>query len=240
MKKPYITCHMIMSIDGKTIGDFLMWEDKFPIGEAYSSKISEYAPDAFIGGRTSMQSFGSEEPLELTGYENISVSREDFIADLETKYYAITIDSKGKTNWTSGYIPSEMGVYGNSHIITIVSESVSDAYLAFLQDKGVSYLICGKSEINLELAMEKLNKIFNIKTLLLLGGPTINGTFAKAKLVDELSVVVAPTTGYAKPTSSLFYTQEDINDGSDMSIYTFNKIEQLENNIIWLNYKNNK
>lgn len=160
-----------------------MWEDKFLMGEAYSLKISEYAPDAFIGGRTSMQAFGSEGPLDLTEFENISVSREDFIADVEKKDFAIAIDSKGKTNWNSRYIPSDMGVYGDSHIITIVSESVSDAYLAFLQNKGVYYLICGNSEINLELAMEKLNKIFNIKTLLLLGSPTINGTLAKAKLL---------------------------------------------------------
>lgn len=65
MKRPYIVCHMIMSIDGKTTGEFMWWEDKYPISAAYAAKIEEYAPKAYIGGRKSIQAFTQNRPMDL-------------------------------------------------------------------------------------------------------------------------------------------------------------------------------
>lgn len=237
MKRPYIVCHMIMSIDGKTTGEFMWWEEKYPISAAYAAKIQEYAPKAYIGGRKSIQAFTQNRPMDLSKYEGIAVERTDFIADATKDYYVVTIDPSGKINWDSNILPAEFGVFGNAYGISILSNKVSDAYLAFLQDVGISYLICGDEEIDLNLAMEKLYQYFGFEKVLLEGGPTINGYFAKAGLVDELSVVVAPTTGYSKPNSSLFYTEEEVLDSSDMVFYTFEKMEQLEKSVLWLNYK---
>ncbi len=44
----------------------------------------------------------------------------------------------------------------------------------------------------MEAALETLAKAFGIKTLLLEGGGKINGTFLKAGLIDEVSVLIYP------------------------------------------------
>ena len=77
-------------------------------------------------------------------------------------------------------------------MITVLTEQVSDDYLAFLQSKGVSYLFGGKTDLDWERVLEKLRKEFGIRKLLLEGGGKINGSFLAANLIDELSVLVAP------------------------------------------------
>ena len=48
------------------------------------------------------------------------------------------------------------------------------------------------------LALRKLKERFGIEKLLLEGGSTINGAFARAGVVDELSLVVAPVLAAAE------------------------------------------
>jgi riboflavin biosynthesis pyrimidine reductase len=57
-------------------------------------------------------------------------------------------------------------------------------YLAFLQDKGISYVFAGKKadDLDLPLALEKLRTKFGIKKLLLEGGGETNGEFLRTRL----------------------------------------------------------
>lgn len=61
--------------------------------------------------------------------------------------------------------------------VEVLCETVSDEYLAYLQDIGVSYIFAGKDQLNVMLAVEKLSKLFGIKKLMLEGGSIINGAF---------------------------------------------------------------
>ena len=42
MKKPYIICHMMISIDGKITGDFFSYKESQQAGEYYDSKAIIY------------------------------------------------------------------------------------------------------------------------------------------------------------------------------------------------------
>jgi riboflavin biosynthesis pyrimidine reductase len=97
------------------------------------------------------------------------IQRMDFIARRDAKSYAIALDPSGKLTWKSGSIDEE-------HVITILTEKVSDNYLAFLRAKGISYLFGGRTNVNLKSVLEKLRKEFGIKKLLLEGGGKINGS----------------------------------------------------------------
>ena len=67
---------------------------------------------------------------------------------------------------------------------------------------------------------------FGIKTLLLEGGSLINGSFMKAGVIDEISLVQCPITG-EKDDKSLF------NEGQIES-YTLEKLQPLRNGIYML------
>lgn len=89
-------------------------------------------------------------------------------------------------------------------MITVLTESVSDRYLEFLQSTGVSYLFGGKTRINLTSVLRKLRAKFGIRKLLLGGGGKINGSFLAANVIDELSILVAPVADGSVGTPSLF------------------------------------
>src|SRR5207237_8407240 len=97
------------------------------------------------------------------------IAREDFVATHDATSYAIAIDPSGKLRWTADDIDGE-------HVITILTESVSDDYLAFLRAKGVSYLFGGKSGIDVAKVLEKLGGSINIQKLVSAGGGNGNGS----------------------------------------------------------------
>ena len=142
--------------------------------------------------------------------------------------YAIAIDPSGKLAWESADIDGD-------HVITVLSHSVSDEYLAFLRDRSVSYLICGGNEIDLPLALEKLSSRFNIRTIMLEGGGAINGSMLRAALVDELSVLIVPVADSRTNAPSLF----DAGDAATPRGLALDAVERLDSGIVWLRYRTN-
>ncbi len=51
MKRPYIICHMVMSIDGKVTGDYLSRPEAEAAVEHYYESNRNYNADAFACGR---------------------------------------------------------------------------------------------------------------------------------------------------------------------------------------------
>ncbi|MBQ5320205.1 MAG: dihydrofolate reductase family protein [Oscillospiraceae bacterium] len=74
----------------------------------------------------------------------------------------------------------------------MLTEQVDERYLGYLEAMGIPYIFAGKTEIDVELALEKLKNIVGCERLLLEGGSIINGAFQRADAIDELSLVVAP------------------------------------------------
>lgn len=198
MNRPKVICHMTMSIDGKVTGEFLGLPQCERATEIYYEINRAYRADAFACGRVTMESsFTGGWYPDLTAYQGISVPREDYVADKNAEFFAVSFDRKGRLGWKMPCIEDDDPGYGGAHIVEVMLEDVSDAYLAYLRETGVSYIFAGKDEMDIDLALEKLRKLFGIKTLLLEGGSIINGAFARAGVIDELSLVIAPVTADA-------------------------------------------
>lgn len=230
MNRPYIICHMTMSIDGKVTGEFLGAPESEPAIDIYYQINRDYHADAFACGRVTMEgSFTGGWQPDLTAFADVKITHEDYVADPDARFFAVAFDRQGRLGWKASRIEDEDPGYGNSHIIEVLCEDVSDAYLAYLKSIGVSYIFAGAGEMDLSVALEKLNRLFGIRLLLLEGGSMINGAFLREDVVDELSLVVAPVIGAAKD-KMLF-------DGSQVSKYELSEIKQYDNSVIWMNYK---
>lgn len=196
MERPYILYHMTTTMDGKINGSFLERQAVQPVIHFYYECHRQFKGDAFLCGRVTMQgSFTGDAPPDLTAFQGQSFPREDFVARTDADFYAVALDTKGKLNWAEEHITDDDPGYDNAHIIEILCESVSDAYLGFLRAKGISYIFAGKTEADLPLAMSKLTALFGIKSLLLEGGGVTALGFAQAGLIDEVSFLMAPVTG---------------------------------------------
>lgn len=226
---PHIICHMTTSIDGKVTGTFLYQEECVAATNEYYRLNRELDAQAFACGRITMEeSFTGGWYPDLRAFENKKIAREDYVADNKALRYAVAFDRQGRLGWKSAVIEDEDPGYGGSHIVEVICENASDAYLAYLQSIGVSYVFAGKTEMDLELAVEKLGRLFGIQTLLLEGGSEINGAFQRAGLIDELSLVQAPLMADAD-SKPLF-------EGSVLKNYHLQEAKVLGEGALWIRY----
>lgn len=191
--KPYVICHMLMSIDGKVTGKFLSEESIATSIERYYEINRKLTKDALALGRVTMEeSFTKGLKPDLSKYSNEVIIKEDYIYDPNYNYYVVAFDRKGKLGYTSNIILDEDEGYNKMMVIEVLTENVSSSYLRYLRELNISYIFAGKEDLNMSLALEKLNRYFNINNLLLEGGSIINGAFLKEELIDELSLVIVP------------------------------------------------
>lgn len=227
MPRPRVICHMVSSVDGRIV------TGGWPLGaearKQYEEVHATYAPDAWMCGRVTMEAFAKKVRRDAeVARENLGgASREDFIAPGEHASFAFAIDASGRLAWESSDIDGD-------HVVAILSERVSDEYLAFLRKRGVSYLIAGAREIDLTVALEKVGARFGVRTLMLEGGGRINGGMLRAGLVDEISLLVAPVADGRMGTPALFDSE---GDGVPPVRLVIEAVERREDDMLWLRYR---
>ena len=87
--------------------------------------------------------------------------------------------------------------------IIVTSEIISKPNLNRLQKLPVDIIICGKNQVNLTKLLSVLSKK-GIKTILLEGGGTLNRSFLKKNLIDEMIIALTPYVLGSKNTVNLF------------------------------------
>jgi 2,5-diamino-6-(ribosylamino)-4(3H)-pyrimidinone 5'-phosphate reductase len=221
--RPYVTCHMLPSIDGRIV------TKNWNLGTAtseYERTAETFDADAWIIGRISMEPYAGKSRVPSRRTRG-PIPREDFIAPHDADSFAIAIDPSGKLKWNANEIDGE-------HVITLLTEEVSDTYLAFLQERGVSYLFGGRTRIDLARVLRKLRAHFGIRKLLLEGGGRINGTFLAANLIDEMSILVAPIADGSVGTPSLFDVAGRRVSPRHLKLLS---TEKRAGGIVWIRYK---
>lgn len=227
--RPFVICHMVTSIDGKVTGDFLYSKKGTEVSETYYEINRRLKGDAFACGRVTMESsFTNGFKPDLSKFIGVNVPDDDYIA-MKHNYYAVSFDTCGKVGWTDSKIHDDDPDYDDCHIIEVLTEKTSKEMLEYYRSIGVSYIFAGKENIDIKLALSKLYSIFGIRKLLLEGGSIINGAFLREKVVDELSLVVAPVVAH-KDDKPLFM---------DSEICEFNLVsaETMHDGSVWMRYK---
>lgn len=227
--RPFVICHMTMSLDGKVTGDFLHQSQSRAATSAYYRINRDYGASAFACGRVTMEeSFTSGFRPDLSRFDGSVIPPMDHVADENASFFAVAFDRHGSLGWKGAHIKDEDPGYGGAHIVEVLCESVPQACLSYLHEMGVSYIFAGKDDIDLPLALRKLREIFGIRRLLLEGGSLLNGSFLREDLIDELSLVLAPVTA-AAGDRSLF-------DRSVTSSFHLDDVQSLEEGVVWLRY----
>ena len=197
--KPYVICLMHSSLDGRTHPS--RWRPK-GTGDWFEKIHDELGGDAWVIGRVTGSEFAKGKPYPETSEK---FPRENWFARRDAKTFGVVLDAKGKIGWGRSDI-------GGDPIVVVLTESVPDSHLAGLRGEGVSYIFAGKSEIDLALTLEILNRELGVKRLLLEGGGAANGAFLRAGLVDELNLILCPAVDGARGAPIVFDSTEDESD----------------------------
>jgi 2,5-diamino-6-(ribosylamino)-4(3H)-pyrimidinone 5'-phosphate reductase len=195
MMKPYVICHMCTTIDGKIIGErwgrLAYGRDS---GTLFESTAATFEIPAWLVGTTTMREFAAGSmPLKAACAK---VDHRDHLARRQASRFAFAADAKGVLRFKTDAI-------GGDHVVLLVTDRVSDAYLAHLRSAGVSYLFCGRERIDLPTALRKIRQKLGLRKLMLEGGGKFNGAMLQSGLIDEISQVIVPVLDGGASVASL-------------------------------------
>lgn len=223
MKRPYIVCHMVASIDGRIDCSMV---DKIS-GDEYYETLEKLDCPTLLEGRVTMEHYNaSKEPFvanDPTPFGKTSVYKA-----IDSDAYMVAVDTRGKLKWPDSEIDSVP-------LVCIVSEQVPQEYLEMLKSQGISYICIGREAIDLSRAMEILYEEFGVKRMAVLGGGHINGGFLTAGLIDEVSLLLAPGIDGRKGQTALFDGIEDMNRMP--ARLSLESVEHTGNDTLWIRYK---
>ena len=230
--RPKITCHMVTSLDGRLHPD--RWTD--PVGGRIGDLIDKHydataeclEAGGWIAGRKTMAAYAERE--EMPDLLAEPQARPFHAPDRAGRNLAVAIDPSGRLRYAGSDI-------GGDRAVAVLSERVSDDYLAGLRDKAVSYVFAGPDGRRLGVALETLGDVFGVGHLLLEGGAVTNGAFLAAGLIDEVSTLICPASDGLAGIPSIF--EHSAPPGSHPAAgqhLRLRSCEVLEGGVIWLRH----
>lgn len=232
MDRPKIICHILQSVDGNIDGDFFSMHELRPAFRVFARIREEYACDAVISGATTASEIYANSLADDLPEVQETYPRIDWQAAKADKY-AVIIDGQGTIHWQSGMVERRGD---KMHIITILQENVSDAYIAHLRQAGVSYVFAGKDSLDLPLVVRKLKEQFGIEKMLLSGGGIVDWAFLQAGLIDEISLIIPPVIDGGTGLASAFDDSAFAVNHSPKPLSLIN-VQRLDGDCIWLRYQ---
>ena len=175
MTKPCVICHMMASLDGRI--DCAMTE--FLGSKAYYEALDELHCDTMFEGKTTV-AMHYAAPGVFSEVSSEFLAEESFFKAGESDVWQVVTDTRGTLLW-----PEDTG----AGRISLVSRQATKGYLAYLRTCGVSYIVAGDRTIDFKKAIDVLVKEFGTKRIAVVGGGTLNGSFLREGLLDEVSMV---------------------------------------------------
>ena len=179
MKKPYIVCHMMTSLDGRI--DCAMTEQLPGVQEYYQILEALQAPTT-VSGRVTAQ-LEMALPGDFQAKDSTPVGKEAFSRKTDAPGYEVVADTHGKLLWPDAGQEEKP-------LLILTSEQVPQEYLTYLDGRNISWLATGKERIDLARATEILATEFGVERMAVVGGSAINTSFLDAGLLDEVSILV--------------------------------------------------
>lgn len=240
LKRPYIFCHMLTSLDGKIMGSYLETDAGIAATDVFYhiafGKEPHYQHQGWLSGRVTTDdnfTFYKEPQLDKTAD---AVPKGDFIAEPNFGMFYVSVDPRGRLGWKSSTLHY---VDTTAHVVEVLTEEASNAYKAFLRKLGISYIICGSSTLDYDLVLLKLKEQFHIETLMLGGGGVLNWSFLQRGLCDELSIVLTPAADASPQTPPLFRAKDGLSDNTALE-FSLKDVNVMDGNAIWLRYSVNR
>ncbi|WP_336741467.1 dihydrofolate reductase family protein [Aureimonas altamirensis] len=230
--RPTIICHMITSIDGR------LHPSRFTgaaagisadtLSDHYEEVADRFEAEGWIAGRKTMEELAKGSARNLA--DAPMAPREPHLGERNGRNLAIAIDPSGRVHYGQDSI-------GADHVVAVLGEQVSDAYLAELREDGVSYIFAGPRGDDLPGAVAQLASVFGVTKLLLEGGGTINGAFLRHRLIDEFSTLIQPAVdGGAGSDSIIDYRGADGERPGAGQALRLIGCETLEGGMVWLRH----
>ncbi len=223
MKKPYTICHMMMSVDGRIDCGMTV---KIAGADEYYETLRALDTPTNLSGRVTAQlelaepgAFAAKAPAEAVGRECFSKKR-------AARGYQVVTDTRGTLLWRDDSA-------SDTPLIVVTSEAAAKEYLGYLDSLHISWIACGKEQIDLRRAAEILYAEFGVERMAVVGGGTINAGFLAAGLLDEVSILLGPGIDGRKGMTATFDGLPMDTEPVDLKLLG---VRSYEDGAVWLRY----
>ena len=215
MVKPKVMIHNAVSLDGRM--------DNIVVDlELYYGLVPTFGEDATMWGSETMLS-GMDSFIEAARQEHPTT---------EGRPLMVVVDSRGRIKdvWAM-----KRQQYWSDAVVLCSSTTPKD-HIALLEAEGVNYIVAGDDKVDLRLALEELNRRFNVQSIRVDSGGTLNGALIREGLVDEVSVLVLPVLVGGRSPKSLFIA-DDLHGPDEAIDLEMMSMEKVKGDAVWLRYK---
>jgi len=245
MDRPYVTLYVSASIDGrislgpdrtmmdmderdKVLGTEEEWQE-------FSKRIEdEHEPEVWMEG-SNMLVKEDEELSELEPFVGDPQSlHKDFLPEK-------IVDKPGREGWLAvvdgrGRLRSGYKGEETKPMLHLVSNGVSDKYLAFLQKNEIPYLIAGDERVDLEKVLKKLRSKLDVGNIITGSGGRLSGALIRKGLLDEINIRFNPVVIGGFETPNLL-ASPDLKDDEWPTALEFISAEVEGDGHIFMRYK---
>lgn len=234
--RPKVICHIMGSADGRLLVE--RWSA--PFGDTsltdtlgvYSRIGKSLNTDAWTFGKNTITDIFPEK-LTSVGSVLSNDCPKVYKGKHGTGRTFIAIDPEADIKYSSDTLHGD-------HILAVVGRNASAAYLAFLQEKGISYLVADDIA-NLSAVLEAIGREFGIRSISLQGGGILNGAMLAAGVIDELSLVIYPGLDGMGGIPSIFEYIGKVTDrpanGQSLELIS---VEKEAHGVVWIRYRLHK
>ncbi|MGI5835975.1 MAG: RibD family protein [Chloroflexota bacterium] len=183
-----------------------------------------------------------KEDATLAGADTLLVARDQQGGDegdepqdrdpQDTRPLLVVVDSRGRVGNPSWLRKQPYW----RDVVMLCSRSTPKDHLSYLDSKKVEYLVVGEEKVDLRSALEQLNELYGIRVVRVESGGTLNGALLRAGLVDEVSLMIAPTMVGGSAIRPLFRAP-DLTSPDGVINLKLLQMEKLEEDCIWLRYE---
>lgn len=230
-ERPYVTCHVFAGLNGRIDGAYLFDPAAAVSRSAYAQLQGQFGADAVAYGAVTTKGFVGAAKPRLDGAGDAPEG--DYVAPHREKAFYVSIDPAGEIAWKSPTYrrPGR----DDAHVIEVITDEAPRSYRAHLRELGISYVVAGTGKLDLERALRALHDLFGIERVLVCGGGKTDMAFLAAGVLDELSLVIAPTASGELGTASVF----DEIHGSTGASYAFSleRVDRLAGDGLHLVYR---
>lgn len=233
-----IVCHMISSVDGRLLVS--RWSkpaQPVDISSVYEQTASRLHADGWIVGRQTMAEYapGITQGEPSLGESADRQESEPFAGLCEGRPLAVVWDPKGKLHFSGNSLPT------GEHLVVVLSTRIDPKHLQRLREQGVSYVFSGCDGRDYPSALQSLEKLFSVKTLLLEGGGILNGSFLQAGMIDEWSILIYPGIDglFGEPAIVGYRGKEDEFPAQNVRL-ELTESQVLAGGVVWLRYRDRR
>lgn len=247
MIRPKIVVKVAATVDGKIsiARNVTMWEEMDDprtrvegaemVWADFEKKIHEiHHPQADLLGSNSLVKEG-EMLRELPAFKGEpSQLYQDFLPNevihrTDHQGWLVVVDGRGRVR--SGYKGENRW-----QMLHLVSHQAPPEYLAFLQREQIPYFIAGDERVDLCSVLEKMKTLLDIDCVVTSAGGQLSGALLRARLVDEVNVIVKPQI-YGGFTTPVLFDAPDLNADEWPTPLQLVSVQMEAAGHVWLRYQ---